>query len=209
MQINGVKKRILEESMKLFMKYGVKTITMNDIAKECGISKRTLYENFKDKDELLSLCLKTMNAYTQRERHMMQENSTDVVNYFMQTVNRLGERASQINPNFYRELNKFYPKIAKDQIEYTENTIFPEITHLIERGIAEGVFRQDIKIDLVARLLLGQFDYIANSDFAEKVKLPMSEILKTIIFQFVRGIATKKGITIINDFENREQNAFG
>lgn len=207
-EISDVKKRVIEQSLKLFMKYGVKSITMNDIAKECGISKRTLYENFSNKDELLSLCLKTMNAFTRKERRSMEENSSDVLDYFMKSVKLLGERASQINPNFYRELNKFYPEIAKEQKDYSENTVFPEMIHLIQRGIAEGVFRYDINTNLIAQLLFGQFEHVTNSDFSEKVNVPMSEILQTIIIQFVRSIATEKGLKSIETFEAESKGIF-
>jgi TetR/AcrR family transcriptional regulator, cholesterol catabolism regulator len=199
-EIKDVKKRVIEESVKLFMKYGVKSITMNDIAKECGISKRTLYENFTDKDELLSLCLNMMNAYARAERQILEKSSSDGLDFFIQSVQHLGEKTNQMNPNFYRELNKFYPEIAKQQIEYVENTLFPEAMQLLERGIEEGVFRKDINTNLMTRLLIGQFDYIVNSDFADKVKMPMSEIMQTIILQFVRGIATKKGLKNIEQF---------
>ncbi len=207
-EISDVKKRVIEQSLKLFLKYGVKSITMNDIAKECGISKRTLYENFNDKDELLSLCLKTMNVFTRKERRLMEQNSSDVLDYFLKSAKHLGEQTNQINPNFYRELNKFYPNVAKEQLDYAENTVFPEMLNLLQRGIAEGVFRYDINTNLVAHLLMGQFDYIANSDFSEKVKTPISEILQTIIFHFVRGVATEKGLKKIEEFEANSRSIF-
>ena len=94
-EISDLKKRVIEQSLKLFLKYGVKSITMNDIAKECGISKRTLYENFNDKDELLSLVLKTMNAYTRKERRSLEENSSDVLDYFMKSVKHFGEKTDR------------------------------------------------------------------------------------------------------------------
>ncbi len=207
-EISDLKKRVIEQSLKLFLKYGVKSITMNDIAKECGISKRTLYENFNDKDELLSLVLKTMNAYTRKERRSLEENSSDVLDYFMKSVKHFGEKTNQINPNFYRELNKFYPNIAKEQADYAENTVIPEMIHLVQRGIAEGVFRYDINTNLVVQLLMGQFEYISVSDFAEKVKLPMSEIFQTTIVQFVRSIATEKGLKTIEEFEANSRGIF-
>lgn len=199
-EITDVKKRIIEESLKLFMKYGVKSITMNEIAQSCGISKRTLYENFEDKGQLLSICVKTMNAHSRNENQLLEEKSKNVLDFFMQSVQQLGEKTSQVNPNFYRELNKFHPNIAKEQLEHVENTVIPQMTELIQKGIAEGVFRTDINIDLIIRLLLSQFNSIINSDFIEKVKVPIPEIFQTVILQFVRSIATQKGLKNIEAF---------
>ncbi len=199
-EITDVKKRIIQESLKLFMKYGVKSITMNEIAQSCGISKRTLYENFEDKDELLSICVKTMNAHTRNENQLLEDKSKNVLDFFMQSVQQFGEKTSQVNPNFFRELNKFHPNIAKEQLEHVENTVIPDMTELIQKGIAEGVFRTDINIELIIRLLLSQFDSIINSDFIEKVKVPVTEIFQTVVLHFVRSIATSKGLKNIEAF---------
>ncbi len=199
-EITDVKKRIIEESLKLFMKYGVKSITMNEIAQSCGISKRTLYENFEDKDELLSICVKTMNAHSRNENQLLEDKSKSVLDFFMQSVQQLGEKTSQVNPTFFRELHKFHPNIAKEQLEHVENTVIPHMTALIQKGIAEGVFRTDINIELIIRLLLSQFDHIINSDFIEKVKVPVPQIFQTVILHFVRSIATQKGLKNIEAF---------
>lgn len=200
-EISEVKTRVIGESLKLFLKYGVKSITMNDIAKSCGISKRTLYETFHDKDELLEICIKTMNGISSNERRSWERESTDVLDFFMKSVQRMAERSNQINPNFYREMHKFYPRIAAMQLDHIETTVLPETAALIQKGIEEGLFRPGLDTEMVSRLLVGQFDYVVNSNFAEKVTKPISEILKVIIQNFVRGIATEKGLRKIEAFE--------
>lgn len=201
LEVSDIKQRIIEESIKLFVKYGAKSITVNDIAAGCGISKRTLYENFADKELLLSTCVKVMNAQSRVNSTILEKNSTDVLDFLIKTILLIGDASQQISPSFYRELKKFYPKIAVEFSEFQEEITIPQTILILEKGKQEGWILQNTSSELAIRLLLGQVHSLIYSDIAEKVKTPINKLLQIVILQFARGIATDKGLKRLSSLE--------
>lgn len=194
-----VKKRIIDEAIKLYIKHGIKSVTMNDVSQHCGISKRTLYEHVQDKEHLLTICVQMMNAESMRQRRDLEAQASNVLEYFMLTAGHLADISIRINPNFFRELNKFHPKVAQIQEEYTQTVVMPDFVRLIQKGVDEGVFLNNKNVLLSAMLFLGQFQYIFNADFVEKSGFPIHEILQNAIYTFCRGIASQKGLEIMEE----------
>jgi len=195
--MEDVKIRIIEASIKLYVKHGIRAVTMNDISQHCGISKRTLYEHVADKEQLLTICVQMMNAESIRERNALKAQSSNVLEYFMLTAQHLADLSIRINPNFFRELDKFHPKVAKIQEEYTQSIVLPDFIRLIQKGVEEGVFIDRPSITLSAMLFFGQVQYLVHSDFVEKLGFSVHEVLQNALYTFSRGIASQKGLDII------------
>jgi len=200
------KERIIDESITMFMKHGVRSVTMDDIAKHCGISKRTLYESFKDKEDLLVNCVEKVHLTKKKQHEEIVAQSENVIEVLLNKIKQVMRESAQFSPTFHQEILKFYPAIAALQEKYFQEFASNEINRFIKKGVNQGLFRGDLNVDIVTSLLIGQirfvfFELLKNSKFTP------GEVFKTTILCFARGIATKKGLEIIEDFEKNNLNS--
>lgn len=191
-----IKDKIIEGSQKMFVRYGIRSITMDMIAEQLGISKRTIYENFKDKDELLKQCIEVGMAQQKKIHNDILENSANVIEAMIRIVHHNVSILKAINPIFFYDVKKYY-HVGKDTMEHNDRQVVIQIIDLLDRGINEGLFRSAINVEIVANLLFEQFRLINNQDVFPEEKFSKAEIFENIVINFMRGIATDEGLSLI------------
>ena len=200
--MSDIKSRIINAALHLLLKHGPKSVTMDHISEHCGISKRTLYEQFNDKNELLTRCLDIISEEQKTIRKDLAEASKNAIEYIAASTKNTIEASYRFNPNFFLELKKYYPKIAEIQMNVLEEVFFTELHDTIANGVKEGLFREELNIPLVVRLFKPQFEVIYYSDMLLKNNFSLPETINTLIFTFLRGIATAAGLEIVTRYEN-------
>lgn len=192
-----LKERIIEEASELFFHNGIRSITMSDIASHLGISKRTLYEVFKDKEELLEACIKGNIEKADLEMKVLLEESENVIDIMMRIYAKNLNDIHSINKSVVHDLKKYHPNIYKiitcKQKDNT-NAFFP----LFEKGVEQGLLRDDINFEILMWTLKAQFRVLMEGDMPEN-KYPISDFVLAIILNFTRGIATPKGNELIDE----------
>jgi len=192
-----VRDRILEEATKQFFTYGIRNVTMDDIASLLAISKRTVYETFKDKTDLIRSCLKNIKEIQDKKNQSIiaSLNVIEAIFTFMQQ----GIKAiNSINPVFFSDLKKLYPSIW-GQVHSEHQADAYNLTHrLLRKGINEGLFRKDINLTIVSKLFHEQMNLIADKKIFPLEEFSYTEVFKNLTINFLRGISTNKGIQIID-----------
>lgn len=200
--MNKYKDRIIDESIVLFVKHGIRSVTMDEIAKQCGISKRTLYENFKDKEELLINCVERIHEVKMKNHKAILKTTENVIEILLTKIKQVMKDASQLKPSFHKEINKYYPSVAAIQQKHFKEFAANEIHRFIKKGITQELFRKELNVDIVTGLLIGQIQYVIN-DMPENPEYSFVEVFQTMMLSFARGISTNKGIKIIENFEKK------
>ncbi len=205
-----LKERIVEEASKLFFHKGIKSITMNDIAGHMSISKRTLYEIFNDKEELLAVCVDKSMAQGDCEMEKLIKDSRNVIEAMMNIYAKLLTEIHQVNKSALYDLRKYHPKIYK-KIENRQKEDIERFIPYFEKGVEEGLMENDINFGVLLSLLQAQFRMLMEGDFLSTDKYPIEEFIRAIILSFTRGIATPKGNKIITELitkldEERKRN---
>ncbi len=193
-----LKERIVEEASKLFFHKGIKSITMNDIASHMSISKRTLYEIFNDKEELLAVCVDKSMAQGDCEMEKLIKDSRNVIEAMMNIYAKLLTEIHQVNKSALYDLRKYHPKIYK-KIENRQKEDIERFIPYFEKGVEEGLMENDINFGVLLSLLQAQFRMLMEGDFLPTDKYPIEEFIRAIILNFTRGIATPKGDKIITE----------
>ena len=192
-----IRKRIVKGASYLFFEKGVKEVKMDDIARHLAISKRTIYEQFSDKEQLLKECIKfiyrEMRKLAKEEIRKSSNNTLDVILILYYIHFEMIKRA---NKHFFIDLMK-YPNIIK-QREEKEKSNNRKFKAWIEQGISEGVFRADANLEILLFILKRDLEIIVTSD--EFKDLSTDELGKNFILFYLRGIATIKGQEIIEKF---------
>lgn len=191
-----VRQRIIALADELFPEYGVKGVSMDEIARRLSMSKRTLYEYFSDKEELLLACIdrhgRLMKAWADR----IGERSETVLHIILEIYRELAPRIRRVSPRFYEDLRK-YPKamarLAEDRKEQTERTL-----EFFRTGVQQGIFLPELNYDILSRTLIRMLDEPAPAALAGKYGI--AEIYGTLTLTLVRGACTDKGLRIFNDY---------
>ena len=195
-----IKNRIITEARQLFVKYGIRSITMDMIAEHLGISKRTIYENFKDKNELLKSCINAAMADQRKMNEEIIKSSSNIIDAIFIFIKNSINTLKRINPAFFYDIQKYYPAIWSRPIQKNDERNFNCIVSLLNQGISEGLFRENINVEIIARLILEQFKLLSNQEIFPENKYSMVDIFENIVINFVRGIVTVNGLELIDTY---------
>ncbi len=199
-----IKERITEQASDMFLRSGIKAITMDDISRELGISKRTIYEIFKDKDELLRECLAYVDKKYEREHELIALESENTISEVFSMM-KLGIYAIKtISPLFFSDLKKYHFKIFKEVLQVNQKKQINNTHTLLKKGINQGVFRKDIDLEIVSILLNEQLTLISNENVFPERKFSRVVVFENVLINFFRGIATQKGIDLIEQYHKDE-----
>lgn len=188
-----LKGRILETAMKAFTERGVKAVKMDDVAQMLGISKRTLYEIYKDKEELLYQGVMLHDQNAKKAMSAFVQEASSVMDIILETYQRRVMRKGTINPLFYEDIQK-YPKV----VQYLNNErdhAYKHFVELMRRGVREGFFRDDVDYELVAQM----FTAINNHIMARHLLSQYSkqQLFANMLLVPLRGFCTEKGLQVI------------
>jgi len=194
-----LRERIIQEASTLFFRNGVKSMTMSEIANEMGISKRTLYEIFQDKEELLEECINIHKKRADREIENLINDSEDVIDALMRIYTKQLVEAQEINKSVLHDLKKYYAPIYK-KIESQQESGYYTIVPLMKKGIREGLIREDTNFEVVMWLVRAQFKALIDDEYIPIDKYSVKEFISAIILNCIRGIATSAGIVQIDQW---------
>lgn len=189
--------RILKESGLMFSRYGIQSITMDHIANELGISKRTLYETFKDKDELVEQAIEEGTKMHKMLCQAQLAKSNNVIEAIFSILKISNDTFGEISPMFFEDLKKYHSGIylrlqEKGDIKDQKITLA-----LLERGVGENVFSNSINMN-IANVFVHKMMNIAHSD--EVQEYSKEEITKSVFLPYLYGISTIKGRELIDKY---------
>ena len=193
-----LKDRIILQAGELFMKHGIKRISMDEIASRLGISKRTIYQNFKDKEDLLLHYIRHLETMKTEYVKDVSKDEQTVVHVFLRII-EMRKEFDFLNMVFLDDIKKYYPKANQELIDQ-QNRGVVNIKQFLEEGMAQGVIRKDLNIEVVSFLLQD-----SNRTFIDATRLTNKsftdwELFFTTMINFIRGISTANGIEIVDTF---------
>ena len=195
------KERILKGAEELFFKYGIKSITMDDIAKHLAISKKTIYQYFADKNELVQILMAMKLKEDECEFKQIHQESENMVVEFFNMMKHMGEMFAKINPTIFYDLQKYHPNAWKLFKEFKQDCMASMVENTIDRGIKEGLVRSDLNAKILSRLRIEQVEMGFNSEIFPPDKFKMVDVQIAMIDHFLYGICTLKGHKLINKYK--------
>ena len=196
-----VKQRIIEEASELFGRSGVKSITMDDLARNLGISKRTIYENFRDKETLLIACI---DAFHDERSEKVFLDADNVAEAILVMLRKSVEPVAQWKFNMMNDIRKYYPQVYKNHLSRLHQNERQNFEYVVQRGIQEEVFRSELNPEIVAHFFSKMGEVVVARIDKDLDKFSLVDVFNNIVLTILRGICTAKGIEIIDKFkENR------
>jgi AcrR family transcriptional regulator len=199
-----IRERILTEAFSLFTKFGIRSVTMDQIASSLGISKRTLYENFNDKNTLLSEGIEYFRKKMYNEANDLLKSSANVIEslYF---IGKHGEEMrKRANPLFFVDLRKFYPEIHATISDRSRRREYSIMLTLIKKGMADGIFRKDLNPEIVNEFWHEIMNIFMNEEIFPVDRYSREDLLKNMILPYLTGISSEKGRELIRKYFQNE-----
>jgi AcrR family transcriptional regulator len=185
---------VLERVRELFFKYGVRSVSMDDICRDLGISKKKLYQLFSSKNELVEKLLELERVNFEIIFDTYSFEGVNAIDILLTVSKELGEKFRDISPSITFDLKKYYPDIYHKHIEDRVDFIFKKIQINLEKGVNQGVYRDDLSVELVARLYIRRLIDLHNPEFFPADKFSFQTLFEAMFDNFIRGIANAKGI---------------
>jgi AcrR family transcriptional regulator len=195
--------RIIEKAGELFRKYGIKNVSMDEIASSMGISKRTLYENFKNKEDILLSTLHWFDDKRKEEFEPLFAQCKNSVEVFIKLI-EVHENAQDCSAKFFEDIQKYYPRAANMIKKHTEINK-THLRNFLLQGIKEGYIREDLNVNVAAFLVEESTYTYIRASYLEKPPFSFNELFYTMMINFVRGIMTGKGIRIIDAYLRQQK----
>lgn len=199
---------ILNKASELFLNQGFKSVTMDDIATELGISKKTIYQYYASKLELIEKTMLFINSKIFNELNCQMTNQSDSITEMLEAHRKIDEILTINNSASLHQLKKYYPKIAQK----VRSLHLPQYIKLIHRnlikGIEQGLFRSDIDIEFSSRFFFASNIALEDTEFFPEKDFDLIQIHKLHLEYYLRSIATEKGNQKIEELKkNRIKNS--
>jgi AcrR family transcriptional regulator len=192
--------RILNTARDLFFKYGLRNVTMDDICHELGISKKTLYQTYENKKDIVNTITTKFLVSHEEEYEVMISESKDAVDELLKLMENLNYIFERLNPRMIFDMKRYYPEAWQTFSMHKSNFMLNKITCNINKGIKEGLFRCDLNVDIIAIMRLQQVQIALDPMVFPLDKFSIKEIHQQLLIQYLHGITTLKGHKLINKY---------
>ncbi|MGK0386603.1 MAG: AcrR family transcriptional regulator [Patiriisocius sp.] len=188
------KEYIIEITTQLYLKNGVKYVTIADISKELSTSKRTIYNHFIDKTDLMQACIEQYLAG-------IRSNNDEIINTCSSAIEALGmihqeilKRADYSDTNFYKDILKYFPSVLRDSYEKNSKFAFRELLYLAKWGVKEGLFRKDLDPEVTMATVQTLLKLCNNSKIFPLEQFSKARLTEGILVTYLRGLCTEIGL---------------
>jgi AcrR family transcriptional regulator len=199
------KERILQKSHELFMRYGIRSISMDDIAAQLGMSKKTLYQYYTDKEELVDAVLSTLLETNRKQCLEDRQRAENAVHEVFQAFDMMQEMFSNMNPSIVFDLEKYHPTVSKKLQHHKQVFMYQVIKQNLEKGIREELYRPEINVDVLTRFRIESMMLAFDSEIFPNNRTQLVSIQEEILEHFLYGLATAKGHRLIQKYKQQRK----
>ena len=194
--------RIIAGGEELFLKAGIRSVTMDDIARNLGMSKKTIYQYFKDKNELVIALVKKKLKGDEDQMNAISTGSENVIDEMINMMKCAEEIYSRINPIVIHDMQKYHPDAWKQFQNFKTKVVIHTMEKLLTKGIKQGYIRPEIDVKIIARMHVNLVEMGFNNLIFPIAEFNIWKVQKQFLEHFNYGICTLKGFKIINQYKN-------
>ena len=187
----------LSKIENIFLRYGIKSVTMDDISRDLGISKKTLYQFFDNKLDIVEKVLKYHLEIREESIKAVADNASDAMDEWYQIFEQNCGLMRTFNPFIVYDLQKYYPSAWDLFIEHKNRFIFKVVSENLQRGISEGLYRKNLNVNIVTRLYVSKLEVLMDRSVFPETEFERTDVLNEYVQYHLRGVASSKGLEYI------------
>ncbi|MEN9685787.1 MAG: hypothetical protein RLZZ28_1573 [Bacteroidota bacterium] len=197
--------RIVLKAHELFMRYGIRSVSMDEVANHLGMSKKTIYQYYTDKDALVDDVIEIETRRNEDECKMHQLKSENALHEVFLATDMVMELMQTINPAVLFDLEKYHPRAFKKFSDHKNKFLYKVIFDNLEAGKNQGLYRLEINSDILSRFRLTSMFVIFNQEYFPHGKYSFPELIAEITDSFLYGMTTPKGQKLIEKYKQQRQ----
>jgi TetR/AcrR family transcriptional regulator, cholesterol catabolism regulator len=188
----------LRQAETVFLRYGIKSITMDDVARELGISKKTLYQFVENKDDLVRKVLEHHIEVEKNNCIVEFARAANAVEEIMIVIDTNSTQLQQMKANIVYDLQKYHRDAWNMMQEYQQGFLYEIVSANLKRGVSEGLYRRDMNIDIVTKLHIVTSFQLFNEDIFPSDQYSKAVVFKEYLMHYLYGILSEKGVKMLN-----------
>lgn len=197
--------RILTRSRDLFMKYGIRSVSMDDIASEMGISKKTIYQYFADKEELVAEVIECKICDSESQCNFDKNVAENAVDEMFRAMEMVEQMFRTMNPSVLLDLKKYHPKAFEKVQKHKNDYIYNTIRDNLIRGIREELYRPEIHLDIIPRFRIESMLIPLDPVFYSGNKVTLADVEQQILEHYLFGIVSLKGYKLVLKYQQKKK----
>ena len=198
-----IREKIVHGAFDLFNKYGIRSVTMDDIARHLGMSKKTIYQSFSEKDEIVLAVTKLHQCMWEDRANHFAETSENAIQELLKFSLVMRDQLKQLNPGLMFDLFKYHREAWQEWTTYKSKVIKQKIIDTMKRGVGEGYFRAGLNIDILATFRVEQVEMAFNDSIFPRDKFRFDEVQLQLFEHFIYGCLTHKGIDLFEETKRK------
>lgn len=188
---------ILSGTFDLYHKYAIKSVTMDDVARELGISKKTLYQHVANKTELVEKVIYSELEKAGQKHYQIQQMNLNAIEELFEVSKMMNEHLKKHNPALFYDLKKYYPKIYHQIRKKKREKAYESILRNLKKGISEGIYRKEINTEIIAKLYISRIEQSYDESIFSIEEITSVKVFNEILIYHLHGICNEKGLKIL------------
>ncbi|OJJ17573.1 hypothetical protein BKI52_27310 [marine bacterium AO1-C] len=198
-----VKDKILAAATSLFWRYGTRSVTMDEIAKEIAVSKKTIYQYFKDKNEIVCRVMECKHDKQMKEMRELESNADNAIEALLKVSDFMAETFAKVNPSLLLDTKKYHPE-AWELHQTRRDQIIESIKGNLRWGIQDGLYRDELPLEYLAVLRIEQVELAFDAQKFSSDQYELVKVQLAFLDHFIRGLVTLKGFQLLETYKNRK-----
>lgn len=194
------KERIMEQAGELFRRYGIRSVTMDDLASHLSISKKTIYQFFKDKKEVIKASMAYMMDREFADLNDIEERARDVIEELVMLSEYFRKMTKNMNPTLLFDLKKYHPQAWNIYLNQKETFYREKLEKALIKGQKQGLIRRELHPVVVSRIRMEMVEMGFNPDIFPPDDYEASEVQMALFDLFIHGIITSRGMELMNEY---------
>lgn len=189
------------------MRLGIKSMTMDEIARQLGVSKKTIYKYVEDKNDLVAKCLRWQQ---QKEEEMILQichSDKNAIDELFDISRHISEILTNVHPSVHFDLERYHPEALRESMICRQDVVYNCIHGNMERGKVQGLYRSDLRSEIIARVYIAKLDVLFDGELFPPDKFRFVEVYLEFFRYHIRGIASEEGLKyLIQKVKKEKQN---
>ena len=198
-----MKETILSPVADLYLRYGVRSVSMDDLAHHQGISKKTLYQYFDDKNDLVNQVTTLLLKERMAQYAAAIKDSSNAMDELFSISKLMRKHFSELNPALMYDLQKYHPEAWGLFLKHENEVVYHLVVKNLERGVAESFFRADLNVNILAKMRVEQIHLSFDERLFPKNEFDFTEVQMQLFDHFVHGVLTETGLELYKNFQKQ------
>ncbi len=190
----NAEQQLIEQVMRLFMRYGIKSLTMDDIARQLGVSKKTIYKYVSDKNDLVRRAVETQSIEERASIQKICDSGLNAIDEIFEISKVVSEILSQVHPSVHYDLEKYHPEAWCVATKLRQDHVYKCVFGNLTKGKEDGLYREDLNCDVIARIYIAKMDVLFDGVVFPPQQFNFQEVYLEFFRYHIRGIASEKGL---------------